>query len=181
MTPLHFRTFLEKFNSPVSYYFPPTVYTFRKERWLKQNCQHRAKQKAFFSNIFAYSRVSNWRDSPLINYSVFCHPPQSYSVHPVYWFWRILPTSPFILDSLFINSCAQSTAVVWSLGKATKLFDVHVFFISMTFISIYRLRFGDFLCRFQVILHVDKLPLYFWVFLMILSQDRLMILFQWKF
>ena len=55
-----------------------------------------------------------------------------------------MPASPFISDSQFINSCAQSTAVAWSLGKATKLFDVHVFFISMTFISIYRHRFGDF-------------------------------------
>ena len=32
----------------------------------------------------SYSRVSNRRDSPLINYSVFCHPPQPYSALPVY-------------------------------------------------------------------------------------------------
>ena len=35
---------------------------------------------------------------------------------------------PFIPDSPFVNSCAQSTAVAWNLGKAIKLFDVHVFF-----------------------------------------------------
>ena len=55
---------------------------------------------------------------------------------------------PFIPDSPFINSCAQSAALAWRLGKATKLSDVHVFYfllISMTFISMYRLRFGDFL------------------------------------
>ena len=75
-----------------------------------------------------YSRVSNRRDSPLINYSVFCHPPQPWSALPVYYFWRILPASPFISDSQFINSSVQSTAVAWSLGKAAKLFDVHVFF-----------------------------------------------------
>ena len=75
-----------------------------------------------------YSRVSNRRDFPLINYSVFCHPPQPWSALPVYYFWRILPASPFISDSPFINSCVQSTAVAWSLGKAAKLFDAHVFF-----------------------------------------------------
>ena len=31
------------------------------------------------SHLHLYSRVSNRRDSPLINYSVFCHPPQPYS------------------------------------------------------------------------------------------------------
>ena len=35
-------------------------------------------------------------------------------------FRRNLPVSPFIPDSLFINSCAQSTAVAWSLGKAMR-------------------------------------------------------------
>ena len=39
----------------------------------------------------------------------FCQPPQPYSALLVYQFWRILPVSPFIPDSLFINSCAQST------------------------------------------------------------------------
>ena len=39
-----------------------------------------------------------------------------------------MPASPFIPDFPFINSCAQSTKVAWSLGKATKLFDEHVFF-----------------------------------------------------
>ena len=77
--------------------------------------------------MLTYSRVSSRQDFLLIDYSVFCHPPQPYSALPVFWFWRILPASPFIPDSPFINSCAQSTAVAWSLGKATKLFDVHVF------------------------------------------------------
>ena len=31
-----------------------------------------------------YSQVSNRRDSPLIDYSIFCHPPQPYSTLPVY-------------------------------------------------------------------------------------------------
>ena len=31
-----------------------------------------------------YSRVSNGRDYPLINYSVFCYPHQPYSALPVY-------------------------------------------------------------------------------------------------
>ena len=35
-----------------------------------------------------------------------------------------MPATPFIPDSPFINSCAQSTVVVCSLGKATKLFDI---------------------------------------------------------
>ena len=35
---------------------------------------------------------------------------------------------PFYSRCPFINSFAQSTAVAWSLGKVTKLFDVHVFF-----------------------------------------------------
>ena len=33
----------------------------------------------------------------------------------------------------------------------------------------------------EVILHVDKLPLYFLCSCLIFSQDRLMILFQWHF
>ena len=76
------------------------------------------------------ARVSNRRDSLLINYSVFSHPPQPYSALPIYWFWRILQASPFIPDPPFINSCAQSVAVAWSLGKATKLFDVRVFLLA---------------------------------------------------
>ena len=82
-------------------------------------------KSALYSAIL-YSRVSNRRDSLLINYSVFCQPPQPYSVLPIYWFWRILPASPFIPDSSFVNSCAQSTVLAWSLGKATELFVVHV-------------------------------------------------------
>ena len=39
-----------------------------------------------------------------------------------------MPATLFSPDSPFINSCAQSTAVAWSLGKATKLFDVRFFF-----------------------------------------------------
>ena len=86
-----------------------------------------------------------------------------------------MAVSPFIPESPFINSCAQSTAVAWSLGKATKLFDVHVFFISMTFISIYKLRFGsDSSCRKTTFV-------FFMFFLLIFSQDRLTILFQWNF
>ena len=37
-----------------------------------------------------------------------------------------MPVSHFIPDSPFINLSAQSTAVAWSLGKAAKLFVVHV-------------------------------------------------------
>ena len=82
-------------------------------------------KSALYSAIL-YSRVSNRRDSLLINYSVFCQPPQPYSVLPIYWFWRILPASPFIPDSSIVHSCAQSTVLAWSLGKATELFVVHV-------------------------------------------------------
>ena len=59
--------------------------------------------------------------SRLLIIPFFCHPPQPYSSLPVYQFW-IIPDFPFI------NSCAQSTSVAWSLGKATKRFDVHVLF-----------------------------------------------------
>ena len=31
-----------------------------------------------------------------------------------------MPASPFVPDSQFINSCAQSTAVAWSLGEVTE-------------------------------------------------------------
>ena len=34
--------------------------------------------------ISKHSRVSNRWDSPLINYSAFCHPPKPYSALPVY-------------------------------------------------------------------------------------------------
>ena len=121
------------------------------------------------------SQVSNGLDSPLINYSISCHPPQPYSALPVYYFWRILLVSPFILDTSFINSYAESAVVAWSLGKATKLFDVHVFLISITLISIYRLKFGSrYSCRQTTFVFIM-------FFLLIFSQDRLMILFQWKF
>ena len=54
--------------------------------------------------IIIYSRVSKRRDSPIINYSIFCHPLQPYSALPVHKSWRILPASPFI------NACAELTA-----------------------------------------------------------------------
>ena len=76
--------------------------------------------------IMTYSWVLNRQDFPLIDYSVFCHPPQPYSALPVYWFGRILPASRSIPESPFISLCAQSTVVAGSLGEATKLFDVHV-------------------------------------------------------
>ena len=40
--------------------------------------------------------------------------------------------------------CTVNSGSVKLRQKAIKLFDVHVFFISMTFRSIYGLRFGDF-------------------------------------
>ena len=83
--------------------------------------------KSALYSVILYSRVSNRRDSLLINYSVFCQPPQPYSALPIYWFWRILPASPFIPDSSFMNSCAQSTMLAWSLGKATELFIYMLF------------------------------------------------------
>ena len=83
--------------------------------------QYKLKLLRKLNNHF---QVWNRSDSPLINHSVFCHPPQPYSTLPVYEFWRNLQAFPFIPDSPFINSCAQSTVVAWSLGKATKLFDV---------------------------------------------------------
>ena len=52
----------------------------------------------------------------------------------------VMPASPFIPDSLFSNSCAQSTDVVWSQGKATKLWCTCFSFTSMTFITIYWLQ-----------------------------------------
>ena len=61
--------------------------------------------------VSLYFRVSNRRDYPFINYSVFCHPPQPYSALLLNQFWKILPASPFIPDSPFINLFAQSTAV----------------------------------------------------------------------
>ena len=60
--------------------------------------------------ILIDSRVLKRRDSPIINYSALCHPLQPYSALPVYYFWRVLPASPFVLDPPFINSCAQSIA-----------------------------------------------------------------------
>ena len=44
--------------------------------YIKLKYQDRAK--------LSYSWVSNWQDSPLINYFVFFHPPQPYSALPVY-------------------------------------------------------------------------------------------------
>ena len=76
--------------------------------------------RAKTSQLILYSRVSIRRDSPLINYSLFSTPR--------FLILEILPASHFIPDTPFINSCAQSTGVAWSLGKATKLFDVHVSF-----------------------------------------------------
>ena len=45
--------------------------------------------------------------SPFVSFGEFCQPP-------------------LLFKTPFINSCAQSTAVAWSLGKAAKLFGVHV-------------------------------------------------------
>ena len=83
-------------------------------------------KSALYSAIL-YSRVSNRRDSLLINYSVFCQSPQPYSALPIYWFWRIFPASSITPDSSFMNSCAQSTVLAWSLGKATELFVYMLF------------------------------------------------------
>ena len=41
------------------------------------------REKKITALKLLYSRVSNRRDSPLINYSVFCHPPQPYSALPL--------------------------------------------------------------------------------------------------
>ena len=53
----------------------------------------------FFATLFNLIQ-----HSPFINFGEICQPPL------------------FIPDSPFINSCTQSTAVAWSLDKATKLF-----------------------------------------------------------
>ena len=44
----------------------------------KSKKQYYITQDHFFQKKCLYSRVSNRRDSPLINYSDFCHPPQPY-------------------------------------------------------------------------------------------------------
>ena len=52
----------------------------------KSKCWLKAPQDFCQNNtvMLTYSRVSNRLDSPLINYSVFCHPPQPYSALPIY-------------------------------------------------------------------------------------------------
>ena len=55
--------------------------------------------------------LSSMRDSPLTNYSVFCHPPRPYSALPISLLWRTLAVFSFIPESPFINLCAQSTTV----------------------------------------------------------------------
>ena len=47
---------------------------------------------------------------------------------PLLLIWIILPAFTFVPESPFISSCAKSTVVAWSLGKATKMFDIHVLF-----------------------------------------------------
>ena len=107
----------------------------------------------------------------------------------------VMPASPFIPDFLFSNSCAQSTAVVWSQGKATKLFDVHFSFTSMTFISIYWLQLCDnvsskllknfskpiFFGNFQLPLGIfqNKFEFWFWFLICIIPSSTRM-LKRWK-
>ena len=48
----HIRTFLKKFKPPVNYYPLSTFtnYAYQTGRLLKRNCQHKVKQKAFFTS-----------------------------------------------------------------------------------------------------------------------------------
>ena len=75
-----------------------------------------------------YSRVSNGWDSPLINYSVFWQTTPTLFSTPRLLILENLSASSFIPNSPFTNSCAQSTAVAWSVGKATKLLLYMLFF-----------------------------------------------------
>ena len=71
-------------------------------------------------NIWNKSRGVHTQKAPRIAKLTFTLLQRSSNTEVVdeHWFYRILPAS------LFINSCAQSTAVAWSPSKATKLFDV---------------------------------------------------------
>ena len=71
--------------------------------------------------------------------------------------------------------------VVWSLGKATKLFDVHVFFTSMKFIRIYRLRFGDFLSICYTLCWVLQNTIMLSIFLGSMSFSILIMIFFVKY
>ena len=59
-----------------------------------------------------YSRVSNRRDSPFINYSIFATLPILIQHSLFINFGEFCQPPPFIPDSRFINSCAQLAAVL---------------------------------------------------------------------
>ena len=74
-----------------------------------------------------------------------------------------MPASPFIPDSPFINSCAQSTAVAWSLGKATKLLlymlSLYLCIYYVLFVDIFTRSFDDFISmKFLIVVFLPASP-----------------------
>ena len=128
---------------------------------IKTKLPTQSKAKSLFQQYFCI--LSSFELTGLLAYQLFRFLPPS----PILFstprllilenftslpFYSRLPVYQFMctIDSGTVNP-RQSHKTIWCT----------CFFISMTFISIYRLRFGDFSCKFQVILHVDKLPFYF--------------------
>ena len=119
--------------------------------WIVAASCVRYKQTIFFKYYrvkhFSNRILSRW-DSPLINYSVFCHPPQLFS-SPRFLILENFVSLPFYsrLPVYYLMRTVDSGSVKPRQSNKT-VWCTCFFYISMTFIRIYRLRFGGFLSIF---------------------------------